>query len=196
MNRVRLLALLFGLAWVVPLWAQAPGELEKKLDEKISPAIEKAGAPSVSVAVGPRPPRLAGRKDRGVARQDHRPASARWRPADRGETAGRRRRRTCLRQHAIAQHAGGHRGQGAQRKPISTPAGERRIHRRRGAADRGSAGGHSGAQVIKPSRDRQGAVARTYRKYALVIAKPRTKKPGVGSRQPEVGSHALRCVLT
>ena len=33
------------------LWAQPPGQLEKKLDEKISAALQKAGAPSVSVAV-------------------------------------------------------------------------------------------------------------------------------------------------
>ena len=34
-----------------PLWPQPPVDLEKKLDEKISSALAKAGAPSVSVAV-------------------------------------------------------------------------------------------------------------------------------------------------
>jgi D-alanyl-D-alanine carboxypeptidase len=34
-----------------PLWPQAPVDLDKKLDEKISSALAKAGAPSVSVAV-------------------------------------------------------------------------------------------------------------------------------------------------
>ena len=45
-----LFPLLFAIA-AVPLWAQAAGETEKKLDEKISSALQKAGAPSVSVAV-------------------------------------------------------------------------------------------------------------------------------------------------
>jgi len=36
---------------LAPLAAQIPADLEKKLDEKISSALQKAGAPSVSVAV-------------------------------------------------------------------------------------------------------------------------------------------------
>src|SRR5579863_8681073 len=35
----------------LPLCAQTPGDLEKKLDEKISASLKKAGAPSISVAV-------------------------------------------------------------------------------------------------------------------------------------------------
>jgi CubicO group peptidase (beta-lactamase class C family) len=50
MSRVRVFWLFFALA-PLALRAQPPGELEKKLDEKISAALQKAGAPSVSVAV-------------------------------------------------------------------------------------------------------------------------------------------------
>jgi len=43
-------ALLFAIA-ALPLSAQPPNGIEKKLDDKISSALQKAGAPSVSVAV-------------------------------------------------------------------------------------------------------------------------------------------------
>jgi len=49
MKRIRCLAL--GVLTAGALSAQFPAELEKKLDERISSALQKAGAPSVSVAV-------------------------------------------------------------------------------------------------------------------------------------------------
>jgi CubicO group peptidase (beta-lactamase class C family) len=49
MKRIRCLALL-ALA-TFPLFAQLSADLEKKLDDKISSTLQKAGAPSVSVAV-------------------------------------------------------------------------------------------------------------------------------------------------
>ena len=47
------LLLLAGAAWIshALLCAQIPADLEKKLDDKISSALQRAGAPSVSVAV-------------------------------------------------------------------------------------------------------------------------------------------------